>query len=72
VAHRCRHRPCDRAHACRPAPALGDGTVARIDPAANRVAQRLSTGGDPVAIAADGSYLWVALTSDRALLRLMP
>jgi YVTN family beta-propeller protein len=49
---------------------LGDGVVARIDPATARVTQRIQTGGDPVAVAADGRHVWVALNGDHALLRL--
>jgi hypothetical protein len=52
--------------------ALGDSTLARIDPATGRGAQRLHTGGDPVAVAADGHHVWVAVNSDRALLQLTP
>jgi DNA-binding beta-propeller fold protein YncE len=44
--------------------------VARIDPATARVTQRVPTGGDPVAVAADGHHVLVALNSDHALLRL--
>lgn len=51
---------------------LGDGALARIDPATGRVEQHVNTGGDPVAVAADGHNVWVALNSDRALLRLTP
>lgn len=37
-----------------------DGTIARIDPAANRVTRRVRVGGTPTTLTANARWLWVA------------
>ncbi len=39
----------------------GEGTIWRIDPAANRVVAKIYVGGTPSALALDGRGLWVAV-----------
>ena len=48
-------------------PTAEAGTVARVDPAARRVVQRISVGREPAGVVAGGGAVWVANSGERSL-----
>jgi hypothetical protein len=53
-----------------PDPDLAAGSLARIDPAGNRVTATVSVDGQATALAADGDRAWVATIGPNAILPL--
>ena len=49
-----------------------DGTVSRVDPAADKVVQTIRVGHDPTAVAFAGGAVWVSNAGDRTLSKIEP